>query len=211
MGRIIDMTDKRFTRLTVINQAGKNHRNAILWNCLCDCGVKLVVIGHSLRNGNTKSCGCYNIDSIIKRNKLKKTHGMRESPEYSVWVSMKDRCTNLNGQKYESYMKRGIAVCDRWKDSFENFYEDMGPRPSNKYSLDRINNNGNYEPSNCRWATITEQNRNRRGNSIKDINEANDIRNKYLTGQYTHEQLASEHNCSRQMVGLIINNKNWKQ
>lgn len=117
-----------------------------------------------LASGNTKSCGCLRRETTSLVGLAKKTHGMRDTPEYGVWANMKDRCYNPSSEDYKNYGGRGIKVCERWLNSFENFYEDMGEKPWSKllYSLDRINNDGNYEPSNCRWATVKQQVNNRR-------------------------------------------------
>lgn len=146
----------RFGKLTVIAEAGLYMGRRVVWRCLCDCGRETVARGDCLRSGVTKSCGCL-------RKELPTTHGLTDSPEYHSWCSMKGRCLNPNDQEARNYSERGITVCDRWLSSFEAFYEDMGPRPSPTHSLDRYpDKDGNYEPDNCRWATATEQVRNRR-------------------------------------------------
>jgi hypothetical protein len=129
--------------------------------CRCVCGQVRDVLQDNLIYGRSRSCGCFNRDG-----KHRITHGKSNSPEYMAWRSCRERCNNPNIPGYRNYGGRGITICDRWLNSFENFYADMGPRPSPKHSLDRIDNDGNYEPGNCRWATTKQQSRNRRNNII---------------------------------------------
>lgn len=158
----VDISGKRFGRLVVLHPCGSKGHSA-LWLCLCDCGMHTEVPGPQLRSGNTKSCGCYKKD-------VQEIHGEHRSPEYKVWSAMIDRTTNPNHEYFHHYGGRGIAVCDRWKTSLALFIEDMGRRPSKGYSLDRIDNNGHYEPENCRWANWKEQQRNRRNNRYLTYN-----------------------------------------
>jgi hypothetical protein len=162
--KLQDLAGERFGRWIVLRWAGKDkHRNA-LWLCRCDCGKERVVTSNSLRTGHTKSCGCLSREIAAQR-QHKHGHARRnETPEYRTWKAMLTRCCNPHAPNYPDYGGRGITVCDRCRDSFGSFLEDMGekPEPKHLYSIDRINNEAHYEPGNCRWATWSEQMRNRR-------------------------------------------------
>jgi len=134
--------------------------------CQCSCGDEVVVMLDSLLSGNTQSCGCLHSELAAERTRLRNTtHGMCGTREYESWNAMMTRCTNEKRPGYGDYGGRGIKVCDRWLNSVENFYTDMGDRPPGM-SLDRIDNDGDYTPDNCRWATWREQSRNKRSNRL---------------------------------------------
>ena len=153
---------KKFNKLTVIEELKKSVNYKRKVKCLCDCGNTTIIDYANLQNGHTKSCGCLSI-SLIKTQSL--THGKSKSKEYKSYRKMLERCNDLNDISYKNYGGRGIKVCDSWSESFENFYKDMGDMPTDaKYSLDRIDPNGNYEPANCRWADYKLQGRNRTNN-----------------------------------------------
>jgi len=152
---LTEMIGKKFTKLLVIEFNSKGRNNENKWLCKCDCGNHIVLCTNVLTKGNTKSCGC-----------LRKANDIYKSKEYQSYKAMKERCNSKTHHAYKNYGGRGITICKRWLDNFENFYNDMGKRPAGT-SLDRINNNGNYEPNNCKWSTPKEQNNNRR-NTLKN-------------------------------------------
>jgi hypothetical protein len=157
MGRLINIAGNKYHRLTVLHVIKGNS-----WVCRCDCGKEINTKAYDLKSGHTKSCGC--LKSELSSQRFMK-HGAlkayKRTKEYLIWANMKNRCANPTQASYKNYGARGIKVCARWN-RFENFISDMGKRPSDKHSLDRIDNNGNYAPSNCRWATKEEQVANKR-------------------------------------------------
>lgn len=155
----IDRTGMRHGRLVAQWPVGYKHK-AIAWLCLCDCG-RLTIPSYS----SVLSCGCLERERRANLAASQTTHGHsagRFSPEYIAWMGMKRRCSTSDPEIYKYYKARGITVCDKWRNSFPAFLADMGQKPDPSFSLDRIDNDGNYEPGNCRWATVAQQNENRR-------------------------------------------------
>lgn len=160
--RFIDLSGKKFGKLTAIDIAGQNKARQYLWNCKCECGGFSVVIGSNLIRNNTKACGCVRLVDLADRTRK---HGMGKSRIFKIWAGMRKRCLNPNCIAYNDYGGRGIKICKDW-DSFETFYNDMNIGYSDSLSLDRINTNGDYSPQNCRWSTMKQQNNNRRNNRV---------------------------------------------
>ena len=159
--RLKDLTGNKYGRLTVINRSNDKGRR-VKWFCACDCGGSKEIVSDQLISGKTNSCGCLKKESIAAVNF---SHGLCKTREYRSWAHAKARCGNPKDAKFAAYGARGISMCDRWKLSFEVFISDMGRAPAG-HTLDRINVNGNYEPSNCRWATLKQQANNTRANVI---------------------------------------------
>jgi len=159
-----NLIGQRFTRLLVIARAANNKHGFSMWKCVCDCGNEHIVGAGELIRGETKSCGCLKRERIAKL-KAKHGHGKsgNQSPTYRSWCAMHSRCTNPRQINWPDYGGRGITICERWRGEhgFENFLADLGERPEGQ-TLERINVDGNYQPSNCRWATYTEQRANQR-------------------------------------------------
>lgn len=160
-----ELLGQRFSRLLVLSFHDYNpKRKAKLnWNCRCDCGKEIVADGYNLRNGNTRSCGCYKIDRTKEANTK---DGRTKGRVYYIYYGMLDRCFSKNSERYDLYGGRGITVCPEWlgESGFETFARDMGPRPSSKHSVEREDNNGPYNKANCVWATQKQQCRNKRDN-----------------------------------------------
>jgi len=160
----LELEGQTFGRLTAVKFIKKSSQKSF-WLCRCACGNFVTVRTDSLTRGVTKSCGCYQSESVSKRMKEfpnSRTHGRSRSPVYRTWDGIIQHCTNPNTKGFKYWGGRGVKVCDKWK-TFEGFFEDMGERP-NGLTIHRINPFGNYEPSNCKWATYEEQNNNRRDN-----------------------------------------------
>lgn len=156
-------TGERYGKLVIIRFVEYiSETKTYKWLCRCDCGNEKVILIRNLTSGNTRSCGCLDVER-------KTTHGMSNTRIYSIWEHIIQRCTNSKSDGYEHYGGRGITVCDSWK-VFKNFYVDMGNPPSRYHSIDRVDNNGNYEPNNCIWADAFEQAVNRRNNRHYTLN-----------------------------------------
>lgn len=152
MGRkALNLLESTFGKLKVLNRVLRRDTKNSYWSCECECGKAIVVSGTNLKTGNTKSCGCLSQPAQEEN----------ETAEFKAWQQMIQRCHNTNNKSYYRYGSRGISVCHEWKNSFRNFLKDMGSKPGNNFSLDRIDNNKGYSPDNCSWRSVEDQNNNR--------------------------------------------------
>jgi hypothetical protein len=187
MPDFIDLTGQRFARLTAEAYMGPRQKQ---WKCRCDCGNETFASGYELKKGKRISCGC-----VFRANDPdhpRKTHGMKRSPEYMIWVQMKGRCHNPSNKSWKNYGGRGITMCERWRNDFAAFLHDMGPRPGNghrEYSVERLDNNKGYEPDNCTWIPLVEQARNRRNNRLI----THEGRTQYLSAWAKESKVSPEH------------------
>ena len=171
MGTLVDLTGRTYGRLTVLGRAGSDRHGGALWLCHCDCGEQSVVRGNSLQSDKTHSCGClsreYSRERMAARNhgnEYTKTHGLSLTSEYHAWQQAIQRTTNPNNSRWKDYGGRGITIAPEWlgDSGFEEFYAHIGPKPDPELTLDRINNDGGYQPDNVRWADRLTQTHNRR-------------------------------------------------
>jgi hypothetical protein len=171
--RFTNLANERFARLTAIEPVRISKlpcgKTCVFWLCRCDCGNTAVVLGASLRWGQTKSCGCALTEHALRNVQKLTQHGLYQTPEYEAWKRMKRRCRDASGAGYRNYGGRGIGVCKEWQNDFLAFLREIGPKPGPGYSVDRKDNNRGYEPGNVRWATRLEQNNNRRTNRNIEI------------------------------------------
>lgn len=193
------MIGQTFHRLKVVGVSDKKSGGHRLLTCSCECGAERYVRAHSLRSGVTKSCGCLHKE-------VKRVHGLFGTDEYNVYNGMMQRCNNTKHPSYSRYGGRGIKVCDRWLESPLNFLSDMGERPDG-LSLDRIDNDGDYEPSNCRWATWEEQARNKSTNRL-DTQKVKGIKSMIKLG-LSNRLISRVYGLHRASVNSIRNEVSW--
>ena len=213
----LDLTGWRFGRLIAIRMTRVKNKKTY-WLCECDCENIREVSLSNLRSGHTTSCGCWKMEAIIK---AKRKHGMSKHRLHNIWSKIKRRCTRPNCKAYYRYGGRGIKVCDRWLESFENFIEDMYDKHQEAFAknpkcqIDRIDNDGDYEPDNCRWVSSLENNRNRdnRGLKLRKLtdDQVREIRRKYELGGCTHKSLGLEYGVAWQTTGALINYRSYKE
>ncbi len=165
MPGLVDLTGRRFGRLIVIRRVNNGKSKNRRWLCLCDCGNEKIIYGSSLPSGRTKSCGCLQKELVRKRF-TKHGHSKNKLRTYNIWKSMNQRCVNPRNKEYHNYGGRGIRVCQRWKQSFAHFLEDIGDPPTDRHQIDRIDNDQGYCQNNCRWVTPKQQQRHRRNNHL---------------------------------------------
>lgn len=191
----------RYSSWTVIADAERGADKKSRWLCKCDCGTERVNHASNIVRGLSKSCGCVNKQRLAD---ARRTHGMTESATYSSWTSMLTRCENPHSKSFKNYGGRGIKVCERWK-SFENFLADMGKKPANCMSIDRLNVDGDYEPGNCEWSTPTKQARNKRNTKLTE-QIVEDLR----SGRLTAAEVVAATGCSYAAASHAKTGRNWK-
>lgn len=204
-----DLSGQRFSHLLVKSRDGSRGKS-IMWMCLCDCGSQTRVSGDSLKRGDIKSCGCFR--SILIRN-ARTQHGESSSAggtqttEYRIWKGIKARCFNTKVREYKNYGGRGITMHPAWRDDYNAFLRDVGRRPSEEHTIDRIDNNRGYEPDNCRWATSTQQARNTRVVKLS-VEAAQKIRARVNSGE-RYPKIAANFGVSISTIWMVATGKTW--
>jgi len=204
--KLIDIQYQKFGKLIVLKRSEVSTKK---WLCRCQCGTEKEFYSKNLRSGDSTSCGCEKKKKLTERNL---THGQSKtgkvSAEYQIWSQIKQRCNNPSNKFYCNYGNRGITFCSEWESSFEQFYKDMGPQPFKGASIDRINNDGNYEPSNCRWASYTVQARNTRSNTLNS-NLVKEVKTLYKQG-WTTKEISEKFEVPRSTLHNVKIGKTWK-
>ena len=208
--RFMNMTGLKYNRLTVVEYRGKQSWSHHQWLCKCDCGNTVVCLGENLRSGNTMSCGCFNIE--VNRSKGRSNNldiNLSDNKLHGSYKEMIRRCSDKNSISYPRYGGRGISVCKRWVDDENAFFKDMGKRPDGT-SLDRIDNNGDYSPSNCKWSTHAEQSQNTRETKLTSdlVRTMRQLKSEGVQMKKIWLDLAP--NASYSGVVSAINGKSWK-
>jgi hypothetical protein len=193
-----------FGRLTIVGDAPRFRNGARRWRCRCECGNETESSDSEMRIGRVRSCGCFRRQRVRE---LMTTHGRSGGPTYKCWSSIIQRCTNPKNPSFSYYGGRGIRICERWRNDFALFIADMGPKPTPKHSIDRIDVNGNYEPGNCRWATATQQARNTRVSKL-EAHEPAQIRWLVADG-YSKASVSRFFSVSTSLVNSICKGHSW--
>lgn len=210
MGQVVDITGQRYGRLIAQRYCGVKNAGTT-WECRCDCGKITLARSNDLRMGKQKSCGCLRLE---ESRKATFKHGLQKTPEYRAWQGAKTRCYNPSREMYSRYGGRGIMMCERWEHNFLNFLHDMGKRPSKRHSLDRRDNDGNYEPTNCRWATPRQQGNNKtHGRALRKLTDKQVIEIKKLLNSNTKSlrEIADLHGVQRCTIYDIQRGRTWKE
>jgi len=207
MPNFVDLTGMKFGRWLVIKRGKNGNYKATRWECVCECGNEKLVNGSNLINGKSKSCGCLHSELV---GKITLSHGYarknKKNKTYTTWISMRQRCNNPKSEAYKYYGGRGISICERWN-NFENFLKDMGERPEN-LTLERENNDGNYEPGNCKWATHEMQSRNNRWVKLNTL-KVQVIKKLLAESSLTQKAIANIFSVTETHIGYIKSNKLW--
>jgi hypothetical protein len=211
-----DLSGQKFGNLLVLNKTNSPNKTKLTYfECICDCGNKKAIYSYYLTTGKTTTCGIKGCEYYFKKCQNRLTHGMSKSIEYSTYLKMIDRCYNPNSMDYYHYSSNGITVCDEWLDpstGFVTFFNDMGVRPSNNYSIDRIDNTKSYSAINCRWALPTTQARNRSTNTFTDDIISN-LRYEHEINKLTAREICIKHKISINKLNYIrdiIKYRCWK-
>lgn len=206
--RAADLSGQTFYMLTAIRPTDKrNSSKDVIWLCRCECGAHKQVSSANLKSGHVKTCGAH-----AKVLNGTRTHGMTDSDEYRIWCGIIQRCTNKSVTSWRNYGGRGISICDRWRNSFKAFFEDMGHRPSKSHSIDRIDNDKGYEPTNCRWGTPQEQATNKRFHRSQklSIDDVQIIRSRFKAGE-TVKSIGADYPVTIWHLRRVISGTVWKQ